>query len=147
MDKAAFSDKRRRDAAMTGGQHGAIAGQFVDDPEAFARAVMVHELGHALQMQNATVLRRGQELAIEKVARDGVKLVPAAPVGTPQQRFYRWEVDTLNEQSVYATGNKFEWFAEAFADGWFNGDNATDSGKRALAIVREAYGSREKVAA
>jgi hypothetical protein len=156
MSTDTFNDQRRAEAAAKWGGHGAIAGQFVDDPEAFARAVMVHELGHALQMQNPEALRGGRKLAHEPVtaADVGIKIKPEDDVPStyngvkPSERTLpRWEVDSLHGQSAYATGNEFEYFAEAFADGWFNGDKATDAGKRALDIIRKAYGQKGAVAA
>lgn len=122
--------------------HGAIAGGFVDDPEAFARAVMTHELGHALQMQNSNAKRRGDMLATEGVTPEemGVDTSGWVP-GEHKTEAQRWQVDTLNMQSVYATGNQYEWFAEAFADAWFNGDKAQPQSKRALAILHDVYGT------
>lgn len=141
ISKDTFDEAKINFAAKQWGDHGAIAGQFVDDPEGFARAVMTHELGHALQMQNAEAMRKGQQLALERVtpAEVGVDTTGWSP-DAAKEKAMRWEVDTLGKQSVYATGNKFEWFAEAFADGWFNGDKATPQGKLALGILRDAYG-------
>jgi hypothetical protein len=60
----------------------------------------------------------------------------------------RWKLDGLRPnddsgrtyQSMYATENRREWFAEAFADGMLNGDNASESGKRAVALVARYMG-------
>jgi hypothetical protein len=53
----------------------------------------------------------------------------------------RWMADSLGGNSVYAYGqNRYEWIAEAFADGYFNGDKATPQSKRILAVMHSLYG-------
>jgi len=135
LSKNAFDDKQRQIAHENFGDHGAIAGQFTDDPEAFARATVVHEMGHALEMQTATAKRRGDAIATERVTAADIGLE-----GHSGETRQRWMVDTLNDQTVYGTGNQFEWFAEAFAEGWFNGENATPQSKRVLAMLHDVYG-------
>jgi len=155
MSTDVFNDARREEAAEKWGLVGAIAGQYVDHPDAFARAVVTHELGHALQMQNRQAHAATRKIAYERVTADdvGIKIKPEddiaglAGIKPSERKLMRWEVDTLDGQSAYATGNEFEWVAEAFAEGWFNQGGATDSGKRVLAAMREAYGQKGAVAA
>lgn len=59
----------------------------------------------------------------------------------------RWTADGLRRpdvsapaRSAYGTQNKWEWFAEAFLDGYWNGDQASETGKRAVALVEKLYG-------
>lgn len=53
----------------------------------------------------------------------------------------RWAADSLDHQSAYGMGsNRYEWLAEAIIDGYFNGDKASDAGKRALKIAKKLYG-------
>jgi hypothetical protein len=59
----------------------------------------------------------------------------------------RWTADGLRRpdvaapaRSAYGTQNKWEWFAEAFLDGYWNGDQASETGKRAVALVDQLYG-------
>jgi hypothetical protein len=138
----AFSDAGRNALAANLGPHGAIAGQFTQDPEAFSRAVVVHELGHALQMQKTSAKRRGEIIARERVtpAEFGMKLTTRNG-GTPPPTAPRWAVDTLDNQTEYGLGNEYEWFAEAFAEGWYNGPHATPEGRRVLGLLHDEYGS------
>jgi hypothetical protein len=107
----------------------------------FRRAVIVHEFGHALEMQQGDVSREaGGNIANEVItpADLGIKLPPdSPPMYAP-----RWKADTLKAQSAYATGNEYEWFAEAFTDGLLNGEMASPSGQRVLALTQRLYGGK-----
>jgi hypothetical protein len=126
-----------------------------EDLVTFRANVLTHEIGHVLHL-------REQD---QEAGAAGVALRPelrgALPFGqidkfaneevTPRQLGWqasgpglpsidssvpRWQADTLNFQSTYATTDPFEFFAEAFLDGTINGDKASESGKRAVALAR-----------
>jgi hypothetical protein len=143
-----FSDERRENADENWAGVGAVAAQYTSSRDAFARVTLVHELGHALQMQRDEVRRAGESMAREKIQpRDlGIEIPPNEDKPDPFTRMRpseifapRWAVDTLGDQSAYATANEYEWFAEAFAEGWLNGRGATESGKRTLDLIRKHY--------
>jgi hypothetical protein len=123
LSKGIFDPKAIALAGRNFGNHGAIVGPYASNEYAFRRAVITHEMGHALQMQSARVQSQGKSLAEKRVG-----------------GFPRWENDTLNQQTVYGLQNEWEWFAEAFADGYLHGDAASPAGKEALALISSAYG-------
>lgn len=116
--------------------------------EDYQRRVIIHEMGHVLHM--LAEADHGQSNPIDELANE-----PTTPreggfteVGggaSLDDRFPRWMVDSLRApdgtpHSTYSSGNQYEWYAEAFADGLINGDKATPSGKRAIAAADKLYG-------
>lgn len=137
------------------GDYGAIIGPYSNNEYAFRRAVITHEMGHALQMQQARVQIQGEKLAEKKVTpRDLGYSKPTTKISKTvnlhrseaervdalmDQAAPRWKQDTLNGQTIYGLQNEWEWFAEAFADGYLHGDNASPAGKEVLDLIKGAY--------
>jgi len=134
-----------------------------NDLESFRRDVITHEIGHVLHNRDedenkyngvftTTTISKGEidqftdeavtprqagfTSAAAQVRKPGTA-PPTSPLDVPKAR---WQVDTLGQKSAYATTNKYEYFAEAFLDGTINGSKATDSGKRAVALVGKIFG-------
>lgn len=127
-------DQRIRDEMRRnfGGPDGAIAAAYTDDEPAFVRALIAHEFGHVLQMQNAHA---------KITASDRANQNAGAGIGGR----YTW--DNLpaadgHPQTVYSNENEYEWFAEAFADGYLHGDQASESGKWAVNMLHNVYGGQ-----
>lgn len=150
-----FNHENLQAARTNMGPHGSIVatspGADTDDA-AFRRGVIVHELGHALEMQRGDTSRDvGNSIAFEditprKLGYTHKDLPPGAPDSLLDRTAPRWPFDTLDRKSAYAGSNQWEWFAEAFADGYLNGETGpggrrvTESGLRAVAKMRELYG-------
>jgi len=116
------------------------------------RAVLVHEAGHNVMRQIEHASPEGHKEITDLVEGPvsnrelGLTLIPEyADKINP-----RWLMDALiwvdengkrHVDSTYATENTREWFAEAFADGFLNGEAASPQGKRALAIAIKYLGS------
>lgn len=135
-----------------------------DDMEEFRRNVITHELGHVIHMRDeddnmSALARTRPELRlamlhgeIDKFANEEITpreagftdLIPASEgSGGLDQPVPRWQVDSLNHQSAYATQDPYEFFAEAFTDGMINGSAATPSGKRAVALAHQIFGGKK----
>ena len=115
-----------------GGPNGAIAAAYTKREDAFVRAVITHEFGHVLQMQDVRAKVTASDRANQSApghggARYNWDLLPAVD-GHPQ--------------TIYSNENEYEWFAEAFADGYLHGDGASESGKWALNMVSNVYGGQ-----
>jgi hypothetical protein len=131
-----------------------------DDMEEFRRNVITHELGHVIHMRDeddnmSALARTRPELRlamlhgeIDKFANEKITpreagftdLIPASEGSGLDRPVPRWQVDSLDHQSAYATQDPYEFFAEAFTDGMINGSAATASGKRALALAQQIFG-------
>lgn len=123
----------------------------------FRRNVITHEVGHVLHMRDLDELINVPVTQVGDPRWGAIEAFVQEPV-TPRQMRYtdidpprngpytldssiaRWEVDSLNKKSAYATSNPFEFFAEAFADGMINGNQASESGKRAVQIAEQQFG-------
>lgn len=145
-----FDPKKIAASNESWGEHGTIASPLANkDAAGFRRAVIVHELGHALEMQKGADSRTpGENMATEPVVPASVGFTPdMLPPGVPRSvlRQYapRFMVDTLDSKSAYAGANQWEWFAEAFADGYLNGDQTSESGQRAVKLIHQLYGGQQ----
>lgn len=148
VDRALFNDAKviqgRNDFRD---HHGAIAGQ-AKSAEEFRKMTIVHELGHTMHVRAEDEAGDdfGGWFASNKVSQLTDSLVTPRSMGwtdgddTLDNKFPRWMADTLGKRSAYASSNRYEWFAEAFLDGYTNGDQASDGGKKALAVAKELYG-------
>lgn len=130
------------------------------DLATFRANVLTHEIGHVLHMREqdrqagAAGVALRPELRgalpfgqIDKFANENVtprQLGWSQAEGMPSvdDAVPRWQADNLNFQSDYATSDPFEFFAEAFLDGTINGDTASESGKRAVALARNIFGQK-----
>lgn len=121
------------------------------DADAVLRSAITHEFGHILDQaarRSPKAYREILDLADDTTAQWAPEDARSRYVG-PR----RWEVDPLivdgvglsgywggNFHSMYATENRHEWIAEAFADGYLNGDTASDAGKAVLAYFQKVFG-------
>lgn len=133
--------------------HGAIAGEAKSAAE-FRKMAILHELGHVIMGRSEENHHGGAEG--DQVGPQGpidwLTVEPVTPAemgftdvsgGDPQvllQPVARWEADSLDRRSAYAVSNPFEWYAEAFLDGYMNGAKASESGKRAFRIAQQEFG-------
>jgi hypothetical protein len=142
-DDAALESRRREwrglDIASTG------AGGL----EEYRRRLLVHELVHALRRRAEDT---GGRAVADSIAALGAETITWRDLGVPgegvlaDKPFPRWQIDSLGGRSAYANESPYEWFAEAGADGVLNGADASPSGKRAVALLREGL-SQKPVAA
>lgn len=122
-----------------------------EDYQAILRTVLTHEFGHVLDMaarRDAKAYRELLDLTDDTTAQWAPEEDRDRFTGGP-----RWQMDPLirrggsndtmwgsNFHSMYATEARSEWIAEAFADGYLNGDNASDPGKAVLAYFQKVLG-------
>ena len=114
------------------------------------RGVALHEMGHVVvhRLRHLTATGRADVAALL------YEMVTPASVGNThtsnQKPVPRYKVDHLRHadgapRSVYANKNAHEFFAEAYADGMLFGDDASEAGKRAVAIARKHFGKKGEV--
>lgn len=173
-----FSEQRRWDSLNNMGREGSLVNQYVDDPHLFAKAVVAHEMGHALMLQNPQAKADGVKLATKKVTPLAMgytdppfRVAKTVDIGrSPEERREamlreprpRWQLDRLSNdtgpQTIYGLANEWEWFAEAFADGYLHQEVPTDApyfhrgfghegiplaseaGQSVLEILHQSYG-------
>jgi hypothetical protein len=121
--------------------------------EQFRANVLTHEIGHVLHMRDLDELSTVPMSEVGNPEWGAIEAFITEEV-TPRQMGYhataaaggldgpltRWQLDSLNGRSAYATSNPYEFFAEAFLDGTVNGDQASESGKRAVQIAGKVFG-------
>lgn len=115
--------------------------------EEFRRNVIIHELGHVLNMKEQDK-HREDDGPLDQIAFEWI--TPAelgyTDVDPPQDGPYtltkktkRWRIDSLKGKSAYAISDPYEFVAEAFLDGTINGGKASESGKRVVARAQMEF--------
>lgn len=163
-------DKETVEGAIAGsfGNGGAIEGEAKSARD-MRRQAVIHELGHWIMARNISENGGDTTAGTEATGGpiDDFVSEPVTPwdmgfreVGAihpvdarrylQEQTTPRWSADGLRihagadvpspPRSAYGVQNKWEWFAEAFLDGFVNGDAASSTGQRAVQIVEEVYG-------
>lgn len=149
LNTALWSNPSSVDAQMREWQdnHGAFAGQAKDEAD-FRRKTIIHELGHLVTARLGDSDKVGplEDLVNEPVTprEMGYNSVDDGDESSLDEHVPRWAADSLAHGSAYAITSPFEWTAEAFLDGYENGDNASPSGKRFYQAVLDAYGKESE---
>ena len=120
-----------------------------DQVAQFRENVLTHELGHVLHMRNRDRMVHSPHEAIMDFANEKVtprelgftEVLPTSMGGQDLDKpVRRFQADNLGGKSAYASQDPYEFFAEAFLEGNVLGDQASESGKRAVALAHELFG-------
>lgn len=138
----------------------------------FRRRIIIHEMGHVIH--GRAVKKLGRTMKLDELNRQPFHVNASDPITafamepvTPRQYGFtstpewaknnapsgkdwldvpqpRYLVDTLDNKSAYTGFSSEEFYGEAFLDGMINGDKASASGKRAVALADQLFGKGAK---